>query len=117
KPQLDRIVVQVVGDPNTLYANLLAGAVDVAAGQTLTVDQVLQLRKEWAQTGGGRIFSRSTSLEFLFIQFHPDRASPPEIARDPRLRRGLFQGLDRPTLADPFYPGFDLVANSFLLFP
>jgi peptide/nickel transport system substrate-binding protein len=114
RPRLDRVVLQVIGDPNTLYANLLAGSVDVALGQTLSADQVLQLRREWEQTGGGRIFTRMTTLEFLRFQFDPRKASPPEVARDPWLRRGLLLGLDRTALAEAFYPGFNLVANTFL---
>jgi ABC-type transport system substrate-binding protein len=89
--------------------------VDVAAEQTLTIDQILQLRREWQETGFGRIFSSAgTTVEFLFIQLNPDRAMPSELGRDARIRRGLFVGVDRQTLADTFYPGFDLVANTFM---
>jgi peptide/nickel transport system substrate-binding protein len=114
RPDVDRVVVQVIGDPSTLYANLLAGVVDAAPANTLTAEQALQLRDDWQPAGGGRIFTDTNGIELLRFQFDAQRAVPPEVARDPRLRRGLFLGLDRPTLSEAFYPGFNTAAETFL---
>ncbi len=116
RPQLDRVRVHVIGDPNVLYSHLLAGAVDVAAESTLSEELSFKLRDDWRASGGGRVLYVQGLMDLLLIQFHPDRVSPPELGRDPRVRRGLFQGLDREAIQEYIYPGFgDLVANTFLV--
>ncbi len=49
RPKIDRIRVFFITDPNTAFANVLAGSTDVAM-DTLTFDQMLQLKREWATT-------------------------------------------------------------------
>src|SRR5207237_7382371 len=55
RPKLDTIVIRTVRDPNTLFANVKAGAVDAVGAGTLSADLFLQLRDEWAQTGEGTV--------------------------------------------------------------
>jgi len=63
RPPLDSIVVRFVSDSNTLIANILAGAVDavVSAGITggVSVEQALQVRKQWEGTGNQVVTIRS----------------------------------------------------------
>jgi peptide/nickel transport system substrate-binding protein len=113
RPKVDRVVIQVVGDSGGLYAQLLAHAVDVAPSRTISDDQALQLRRDWGESGG-RVLVTRDMLDYIVIQFHPERVALPELASDPRIRQGLFWGLDRETLREIVYPGFDTRAETFM---
>ena len=39
RPKVDTIVIRIIGDPNTMYSNLVAGAVDIVTELTMPVDQ------------------------------------------------------------------------------
>jgi peptide/nickel transport system substrate-binding protein len=51
----------------------------------------------------------------VLVQFNLEWVRPPELARDPRIRRGLYWGLDRDALREVALPGFaDTEADSYL---
>lgn len=106
RPKVNRIVVRIIPDENTVFANLLAGAVDIAPEQTLSPDLFVRLHEEWARTGEGTVVSRQGTWRFLGVQFNPEWGRPPELSRDVRVRRGLYQGFDRDALRETLLPGF-----------
>jgi len=115
RPKLDRVRVQVIADENVLYSNLLAGTVDLAPVATLTDAVAFKLRDEWQASGDGTVYHSPGNLNFLAVQFDPAFSSPPELAQDPRIRLGLFLGLDRDAIREALYPGVaGLAADSFL---
>lgn len=106
RPPLDRIVIRVIADPNTLLANFKAGSIDLLAEKTLPLDIAPQLRDEWQQTGAATMVSRQENWRYLWFQFDSRWAHPPELSRDVRIRRALLFGFDRDALREFLFPGF-----------
>jgi peptide/nickel transport system substrate-binding protein len=99
QPKVKTIVVRVIPDPNTLLANVLAGAVDFAAEASLPREAVGVLNQAWGREGG-TIVRRVGRFAVVSFQFNADWARPIELSRDPRLRRGLYFGLDRESISE-----------------
>jgi peptide/nickel transport system substrate-binding protein len=105
RPKLDRIIIQVMTDANTVLANVKTGTVDVTTEQSMPPDLVLGLRDEWRQTGAGSVITRQGAMYYFKVQFDPQWASPPELSRDPRVRQGLYLGLDLQGIRETLFPG------------
>jgi len=115
RPKVDRIVIRSIGDPNTLFANLQAGTVDIASEETLPTELAIDLRTEWMRTDSGSVLTRVENLRYVMVQLNPDWARTPALARDVRLRRGLYLGLDTSAIRELSLPGLpDTEADSFL---
>ncbi|MBM2812337.1 MAG: hypothetical protein HW416_3096 [Chloroflexi bacterium] len=115
RPRADRVVLRAISDTNTLFANLRAGSVDVAAERTLPSDLAAQLREEWASSGGGVVVVKPDNWRYVLVQFNPEWGRPVELGRDPRARRGLLYGMDRDGIRELVLPGFsDTESDSFL---
>lgn len=108
RPKIDVIEVRFILDSNTLLANLLAGAVDVTLGRTISLDQAVQIRDQW---GAGRIDVGYKSWIVLYPQFLSP--SPPIVA-DLQFRRALMHAIDRQQLADSLMAGMSAVAHNYL---
>ncbi|HEY3115413.1 MAG TPA: ABC transporter substrate-binding protein [Chloroflexota bacterium] len=113
-PRVDKVVMRIIRDPNVLFANIQAGAVDMAAHGALTADGGLELDRDWKQNGGGRVVFAPGALRFEEIQFDPQLARPTEI-RDIRTRGGLLRALDRDALREALLPGVSNTAASSYL--
>jgi peptide/nickel transport system substrate-binding protein len=98
-PRVDRIIVRVIPDSNAMMAYLLAGAVDIAAENTLSPDAIGQMRSSWLQDGGA-IVQREGRFTVFGFQFNPEWARPAELGRDVRLRRALYFGMDREAIIE-----------------
>jgi peptide/nickel transport system substrate-binding protein len=115
-PKIDRIVFRTIGDPNALFANLRAGSVDMALELALSPSVGVELRDEWARTGGGVVMTRQGALRYLKVQSNAEWARYPELSRDPRLRQALYRGLDRDSIRETLWPGFpDTEPDTFML--
>jgi peptide/nickel transport system substrate-binding protein len=106
RPKLDRITLKIVSNPAALFAHFQAGAVDIAAENTLTVDHLALLRDAWAQTQGGTILTKQGNWRVLMVQFNPELARPLELSQDARLRRGIYEAIDRDPLREVVNRGF-----------
>lgn len=116
EPRVDRIVVRAILDPNALFANIQAGAVDIVMEQTLPPDLFLRLRDEWRQTGGGTVVQRQGIWRYIQLQLRPEFARQPEVTRDVHARRGLLYAVDRDALRDTILPGVpDTSADTFMV--
>jgi peptide/nickel transport system substrate-binding protein len=116
RPKLDRVIFQAIPDPNTLFANIRAGTVDMATELSLPPDLLVQLRDEWKRSGGGSVLSRQGALRYFKVQFDPEWSKLPEMSRDPRVRQALYMGIDRDALRDALFPGFeDTEADTYML--
>ncbi len=116
RPKLDKIIIQVIGDANTVLTNVQAGAVDVTTEQSMPPDLVLALRDEWQQTRAGTAITRQGAMYYFKVQFEPQWAAPPELSRDPRLRQGLYMALDRQGIREILFPGVSGTAtDTFVL--
>ena len=109
KPGLKRIVLRTVENTAALQANLLAGDVDLVAGEGvgLTIDQALALRK----TSPDRFdYEFRPSLTYEHIDLN---LGNPLLA-DVRVRRALLLATDRQTLVTRLFEGLQPVAATWV---
>jgi peptide/nickel transport system substrate-binding protein len=107
KPHLKRIVLRTAESTSALLATLLAGEVDMTAGEGLglTLDQALTLART-QPTRYNYVFK--TSLGFDHIDLQLDNP----ILSDVRVRRALLTAIDRRTIATKLYDAKFTVADS-----
>lgn len=115
RPKLNTVIIKTIANANALFANLQAGAIDVAADKTFSGDIAVQLRDQWRQTGDGLVFSRQDNVLYGLFQFDPQWARPVELGQDARLRRGMLYAIDRDAIREAMLPGFpDTSGDSFM---
>ncbi len=108
RPKLDTIEVRFIPDPNTLVANVLADAVDLALGRGVSLEQALQVRDQW-RSGKAEMALAS------FVQVFPQLLSPtPVVIANPRFRQALLMGIDRQEMVDSIQSGVVPIAHVFV---
>lgn len=100
KPSFKRIVLKHIENTAALEANLLAGDVDMVAGEFigLTFDQVLALQKQHPDRFA-YAFRPSLTYE------HIDLKHENPFLQDVRVRRALLMAIDRQTMVDRLFQG------------
>ncbi len=109
KPALKRIIIKAIENTAALQANLLSGDIDMAPGDapSLTIDQVLQLRK---QQPDRFTYIFKPALTYEHIDLNLDNP----ILADRRVRRALLHAIDRNTLVARLFEGLQPVADAFV---
>ncbi len=113
-PRADTIRVRILGDANTLLANLFTGTVDVIMDSTLDSRGVAELEERWKTTGEGSIYRRKGSIRHLTPQFRPSIQTQPANF-DIRVRAALYHALDREALAEAITGDRSFVAWAILI--
>ncbi len=108
RPKIDLVEVRFITDDNTLAASLLAGAVELTLGRSLSGEQALEVRQQWRD---GNIDLSYENWIAMFPQF---LNTNPAIIADARFRRALMHAMDRQQIVDAFQPGLTTVAHSWL---
>jgi len=116
RPRLDTIHIRVFTDPNTLYANLLAGTVDLFLENTLPAMLGFELLDRWAQSGAGTAYLRTSAQRFLSPQVRPDVQVESSVA-DVRVRAALYEAIDREELVAGLQDGHRELAAYEILAP
>ncbi|HEV2675806.1 MAG TPA: peptide ABC transporter substrate-binding protein [Aliidongia sp.] len=109
KPGFKRIILKHIENTAALQANLLSGDVDMVAGEGigLTIDQVLELRKQHPDDFT-YIFKPSLTYE------HVDLQKDNPIFKDVKVRQALLYALDRKTLTEKLFQGLQPVAATWV---
>jgi peptide/nickel transport system substrate-binding protein len=109
KPGFKRIVLKHIENTAALQANLLSGDVDMVAGEGigLTIDQVLDLRKQHPNDFT-YIFKPSLTYEHIDVQ----KDNP--VFKDVRVRQAILYALDRKTLTEKLFQGLQPVAATWV---
>jgi peptide/nickel transport system substrate-binding protein len=108
RPKIDEIEIKYITDPNTVMANLLAGAMDVTLGKTVSLEQAEQIREQWRE---GKVDVTLANA----IQIHPQFLNPnPPVIADLRFRRALYHAIDRQQLVDALSNGTTSIAHGWL---
>lgn len=116
RPKVDTIIIRAIADENAMVANMLAGAIDIVSESALPLELFARLRGDWERSGAGTVVTRQGNWNYLNIQFHPEWGRPPELSRDPRIRAGLFMGIDRDAIRELTLPALpDTEGDSFML--
>jgi peptide/nickel transport system substrate-binding protein len=108
RPKLDEITVRFIQDANALIANLLAGQVELTLGRRLSVEQGIEVSKQWQQ---GQMQVSGQNWLALYPQFV--NPNPPVIA-NLQFRRALLHATDRQQLVDILTQGLSSVAHSMV---
>ena len=107
-PFFSRIVVWSVENTAALEANLLAGGLDMVAGELgLPLDEALAFEK---RHGGAFTVIYKPGLSYEHIDLNLDN---PDLA-DRRVRQALLYAIDRQAISDQIFAGRDPVADSFV---
>jgi peptide/nickel transport system substrate-binding protein len=108
-PGFKRIIIRLIENTAALQANLLSGDVDMVAGEGvgLTIDQVLELRKQQPDRFI-YIFKPSLTYEHIDIK----KENP--ILADLRVRQALIHAADRKTLTERLFQGMQPVADAWV---
>jgi peptide/nickel transport system substrate-binding protein len=108
KPYFRRIVVWTVENTAALEANLLAGGIDMVAGELgFSLDEALGFEKRH-----GRDFDILYKPGLVYEHIDLNLDNP--ILADKRVRQALLYGIDRKAISDEIFAGRDPVADSFM---
>lgn len=109
KPSFKRVIIKLIENTAALQANLLSGDVDMVSGEGvgLTIDQVLELRKQHPDRFE-YIFKPSLTYEHIDVK----RDNP--ILADIRVRQALAHAADRKTLTEKLFQGLQPVADAWV---
>lgn len=108
KPHFRRIVIWTVENTAALEANLLAGGIDMIAGELgFPLDQALAFEK---RHGDAFAVLYKPGLTYEHIDLNLDNP----ILADARVRRALLHGIDRKAISSQLFAGRQPVADSFV---
>ena len=109
RPKIDTIEVRFLADENAFMAAILAGAVDVTLGKSITLEQTLQIRDQWRD---GEI----RALPETAMKIWPQFVNPsPAVILDVRFRKAAFHAINRQEMVDTIMGGLSSVAHSVIL--
>lgn len=115
RPRIDRVEVRFIPDPNTVLANVLAGAVHITLDRALNFPQVPVLKRELVAQKGGALLLSPSNKRWTQVQFRPDVVSPRALL-DVRVRKALAHSVDKQAISEAVYEGQG-VAMDALVFP
>jgi peptide/nickel transport system substrate-binding protein len=108
RPKIDDVEVRFIKDPNTVAANVMAGAVQLTIGPGLSIEQAQTMQ---ANTPGAKVIYSS----FFYTQTaaYPQFTDPnPAIQLNVQFRRALAYAVDRQELVDSVQAGLGAIAKS-----
>src|SRR5439155_18258102 len=76
RPPLDRIILRLIPDTNTMAATLLSGALDVLLPPGVSVDAAVEIEERWKGTGNSILYNPGDRTEILYTQQRPELAQP-----------------------------------------
>ena len=106
-PKISRLKVLFIGDPNTVLANMLSGAIDAIGTIGISFDQATQLDKQ----AGGRF---KVLFEPGLIWEHIDLNFDNPLLQDVRVRRALAHGINRDAISQQLFEGKQPVSHTYL---
>jgi peptide/nickel transport system substrate-binding protein len=114
RPHLDALIVRFASDANTMIANILAGAVDVAFPPTLGLEAQLEVKQRWEGTGNEVIVTPRTNVRYLEPKIRLEFAEPKHGLPNRLVRRALYHALDRPDFSQAVCSGLCPLADSWI---
>ncbi len=113
RPKIERIRLVFTPDSNTALANLLSGAIHVAADNAVFFQQGITAKREWAPRNGGTLLVTTDLYRATYAQFRPEMVSPRALV-DVRVRKALVHALDKQVLNDTLYEGEGIMTETIL---
>lgn len=113
RPPFDRVYVKVIGDPSSLIASILAGALDTVVPPGIDINAALEVKRRWEGTGNevrADVVDRPMHLE---VQFRPEVARPQFGLVEQPVRQALYQAINRQAVTEFMTYGFGPLADSW----
>jgi peptide/nickel transport system substrate-binding protein len=110
-PKIDRVLLRLIGDQNTVLTNLLAGEVQLAI-RSIQFEQGVVLRQRWSAKQGTVLFI-PTGTNPTAVQFRPEFQQIAELL-DVRVRRALAHAIDREALNEGIFDGQGLMSDTYV---
>jgi peptide/nickel transport system substrate-binding protein len=117
RPKVDRIVVKQLADPNTLYANIVSGGIDLSTDNALPIEQGVQLKQTWERGDGGSVWYATGPTWFVAIQFDPNVPAFQPAVLEKGVRQALYFAIDRDEYSEAVLAGIQGKAANALLSP
>ncbi|MBI4212752.1 MAG: hypothetical protein HY534_00415 [Chloroflexi bacterium] len=113
--KLNRVILQIIPDPNTMVANILAGAVDVLAPPNVDISLGLEIKDRWEKEGSKNqvLVQTRDGAETWEIMLDPQYARPVNGMTLQPVRQALLQAVNRKDLNDVMTLGYSEVAYIF----
>jgi peptide/nickel transport system substrate-binding protein len=116
RPKIDKIVLRIITDANTVLAAMLAGQVQMVVSDVIGIEEAKTLRTD----GGfndvdkkGTLIPTSTAIITLDIQHRPEFLQTPVLG-DLRVRKAMAHSLDKAAIIDGLYQGLGAAADTFV---
>ncbi len=114
RPKIDRVIIRIFNDENTVLANVLSGEVDYSVHFTLRFEHARVLQREWEPGGRGVVMlDRSVPGVTMWTQIRPEYALDPG-QLDVRVRRALAYTIDRSALNDGLFEGKGFTSDTLI---
>jgi peptide/nickel transport system substrate-binding protein len=104
RPKIDRLILRIIPDENTILTNVLAGNVHFTTNLGLRFEHGMVLKREWADPRQGTVFMSGNTPATIMVQFRPEFQQTPALL-DVRVRRALMHTIDRQALNDGLFDG------------
>jgi len=102
RPKIDRVVIRVFQDENTVVSNVLAGNVDIAGDRAIRPEHSQEIKRQLGDNGVSLVFPGGR--HYLGFQLRPELQKTPALL-DLRVRRALAHALDRDVINQAMYDG------------
>jgi len=102
RPKIDRFIVRVMGDENTILANLLSGEIDYTQTLVLRFEHGEVLAREWVPSGKGKYEIGTQYFVMNIYQLRAEFQQEP-VFFDVRARRAMVHAIDRQALAEGLF--------------
>jgi peptide/nickel transport system substrate-binding protein len=114
EPKIDRIVVRITIDENSVLAAVLAGGqFHYTNTFTLRFEHLLALKRDWEPAGKGFAAAVPTTAVYLNLQQRPEFVGDDALL-DVRVRRALAHTLDRDALNEGLFNGIGFPTESIV---
>lgn len=114
RPPLDRVIVKIIGDPQTAVANILSGTVDIILPTGVDLDAGLEVKRRWEGTGNVvRADTTGRHVEFE-VQYRQELAKPVNGLRIRDVRLALYQALDKNGINEVGSAGLGPLSDSWV---
>jgi peptide/nickel transport system substrate-binding protein len=113
RPKIDRVVVRIIGDENTVLSNVLAGEVDFTARLSMRFEHAMVLKRDWGTSGRGSFQLDPSPAVAAGIQQRPEYLKSPPLL-DARVRRALAHTVDKVALNEGLFEGEGTPADTFV---
>jgi len=113
RPAIDRVILRIIPDFNTMVSNMLAGTVDIAQPPAENMDVVMDLSRRWEGSGNRARTDPNNKMRVIYMQYRPEYARPQNGVTNRTVRQALYQAIDRPVMAQVITEGLSPVADSW----